>query len=301
MVHPHGIAMFVHQPPLLNNTFTFSYSFDYSIVYGDTVYIKTPDVVEFFQKHASAFHNPFVLVTGSDVMSVPDDFKDFFQYLNHPKLLHWYAQNYTGTAFSPKISHLPLGIDYHTLSSRDHNVWGTRMNTVEQERQLFQIKKMMIPIHKTISNVALVNFHHTTYGPPPLREERRKPILEAIQKKKDGSIRYLPKQKREEFWKEMRYYAFTISPPGFGLDTHRTWETLMLGRIPIIADTGVNGVYDGLPVLIVSDWSILSKEWLDEQFQIIIKRWDSYQWERLKLDYWKRLIYQHRHEHNQLL
>jgi len=87
-----------------------------------------------------------------------------------------------------------------------------------------------------------------------------------------------------------------ISPPGYGLDTHRTWEILMLGRIPIIGDTGVNRVYEGLPVLVVKDWSILSKEWLEEQFQIIVNQWDSYQWERLKLDYWMRLLFRHRHE-----
>jgi hypothetical protein len=297
MVYSHGIAMSVHQPPFVDKEF--SYHFDYNNVSGETIYVKTSDIPSFFQRNASSFKKPFVLVSGHDVLSVPEDIKNFHEYIQHPKLLHWYAQNYTGNSFSSKISHLPLGLDYHTLNSRDHKIWGTKMNNVEQERQLLQIKKMMIPIQKTISNMALVNFQHTTYGLPALREQRRKPILEILEQKKE-MIRFLPKQKREDFWKEMRYYAFMISPPGYGLDTHRTWEILMLGRIPIIGDTGVNRVYEGLPIVVVKDWSILSKEWLEEQFQMIVNKWDSYQWERLKLDYWMRLLFRHRHEQSSI-
>lgn len=298
MVHCHGIAMSVHQPPFIQAK-KFIYRFDYNNVRGDTIYVKTSDVASFFEKNASLFKNPFVLVSGYDVLSVPQDITDFYRYIQHPKLLHWYAQNYEGNSFSSRISFLPLGVDYHTLANRDHDIWGSRTNSLEQERQLLQIKKTMIPIQKVISNIAVVNFHHSTYGSPLLREKRRKPILEILQTKKN-LIRFLPKQKRLDFWKEMKYYAFMISPPGHGLDTHRTWEILMLGRIPIIADTDINRVYEGLPVLIVSDWSMLTAEWLEEQYHIIINQWDSYQWERLKLDYWMQLLFRHRHEQTSL-
>jgi hypothetical protein len=38
---------------------------------------------------------------------------------------------------------------------------------------------------------------------------------------------------RSELWRRHGNYSFVISPPGHGLDCHRTWEALALGCIPI--------------------------------------------------------------------
>ena len=38
---------------------------------------------------------------------------------------------------------------------------------------------------------------------------------------------------------------FTLSPPGFGLDVHRTWEALYLGLIPIVWKSPLLKIYEG--------------------------------------------------------
>ena len=55
-------------------------------------------------------------------------------------------------------------------------------------------------------------------------------------------------------------YAFAVSPPGHGFDCHRTWESLLLGNIPIVRRSALDELYDGLPVVIVDDFSEITGE-----------------------------------------
>ena len=71
---------------------------------------------------------------------------------------------------------------------------------------------------------------------------------------------------RSESWRRHGRYAFVISPPGHGMDCHRTWEALALGCIPItLAPTGspegwCNPLFKGLPVVVVRRWEEVTEE-----------------------------------------
>ena len=47
---------------------------------------------------------------------------------------------------------------------------------------------------------------------------------------------------------------FVLSPPGNGVDCHRTWEAMYLGAIPIVLEKFWPFQHLDLPVLIVNDW-----------------------------------------------
>jgi hypothetical protein len=49
--------------------------------------------------------------------------------------------------------------------------------------------------------------------------------------------------------------AFVLSPPGNGVDCHRTWEALYLGAIPIVLKKYWPFSHLNLPVLVVEEWS----------------------------------------------
>ena len=49
-------------------------------------------------------------------------------------------------------------------------------------------------------------------------------------------------------------YCFTLSPPGNGVDCHRTWEALYLGVVPIVKRSPFFEAFPELPALIVEDW-----------------------------------------------
>jgi len=89
---------------------------------------------------------------------------------------------------------------------------------------------------------------------------------------------------REIAWNHQSFFSFVLSPRGGGYDCHRTWEALLLGCIPILKSSGLDPLFEGLPVLLVKDWSDLTK---DRLVQFLIQHsLKSYQKEKLKLSYW---------------
>ena len=49
-----------------------------------------------------------------------------------------------------------------------------------------------------------------------------------------------------------------LCPRGNGLDTHRAWETLYIGRIPVVAASAMDAVFERLPVIILGSWDELN-------------------------------------------
>ena len=78
-----------------------------------------------------------------------------------------------------------------------------------------------------------------------------------------GLINYSLQLDRSDLWKTKRRYVFSISPHGNGLDCYRTWEDLILGCIVIIKTSSLDSLYEGLPVVIVKDWSEITEKTLE--------------------------------------
>ena len=98
---------------------------------------------------------------------------------------------------------------------------------------------------------------------------------------------------QSEYYDQLTQHKFCVSPPGTGIDCHRTWECLYLGVIPIIqSDTYLDPIYERLPVLIVKDWDVLTKKYLQKKYKLINKRIQSgyYDMELLDVNYWKNII-----------
>jgi len=281
-----GIATSMHQSPIMTKNGA-HYSFQFENEYGSTIYIRITDIDAFFTQVSNKFKQPFILVTGDMDTTVPDDIQKWKEYCDHPMLLSWYAQNVSKKNAHPKLKHSPIGLDYHTLhlSGQSHD-WGEQMSPFAQEQQLLKCKHEMKPITQTNHKKAVTNFHLSTYGYPLRRQQYREPILKECQTK--DCVIWLPKQKRIDFWKSCNSCAFVICPFGNGLDTHRTWEVLCLGRIPIIPKSELNVLFEGLPVVEMedTDWKHLSSDFLTTKYKEIVEKWQSYNWNKLKLSFW---------------
>lgn len=83
-------------------------------------------------------------------------------------------------------------------------------------------------------------------------------------------------------------HFYIFSPPGRGLDCHRTWETLYLKRVPIIYNVYKKDLFEDLPVLIINNPEELTEEFLIENKKIILNK--KYNFEKLKFYYWKEKI-----------
>jgi hypothetical protein len=48
---------------------------------------------------------------------------------------------------------------------------------------------------------------------------------------------------------------FCVSPSGYGLDTHRTWEALYLRTVPVVTRSPLTDEYPDLPLVVLDDWA----------------------------------------------
>lgn len=221
---------------------------------GETIYINTTAIPNFVLNYLPNIKYKFVLVSGDTDATIPDDYNMETQIiLRNPLLLKWYAQNLK--LINSKLTQLPIGLDLHTLTTNQK--WGSIQTVEEQIIDIERIKS--IKLNK--ENKCYSNFHFTFDSNHKYIYDR-KDAYNQIQKE---LVFYEPnKIPRIESWKNMIKYKYVISPFGNGLDCHRTWEAIILGCIPIVKKSELSTMYDGLPVLIVDNWTDINQKLLDE-------------------------------------
>ena len=66
----------------------------------------------------------------------------------------------------------------------------------------------------------------------------------------------IPKVNQTEYYKQLSKSKFVLSPPGHGVDCHRTYESMFFGAIPIVAyNKRMKGIFDIAPVYVNDDWT----------------------------------------------
>jgi len=246
---------------------------------GCTIYVCNYAIPFFIERALPLIQNKFILVSGDSDCTVPDELfnnNDFHAFINNEKLIHWYAQNCILN--HPKLSRIPIGLDYHTMSEKDSE-WGDKIDCNLQEDMLNNIKNESKPFwDREIKCYA--NFHftiNTKYG-----NDR----IDAMNYINKELVFYENKKvNRKETWENQSKYAFVISPHGNGLDCHRTWEALCLGSIPIVKKSGISeDLFYKLPVLIVDNWKDVTIELLKRTINKF--RNTTFHYEKLTLKYW---------------
>jgi len=218
---------------------------------GEIIYINTTALSNFLLNYLPNIKYKFVLLTGDTDKSIPDDYiYETNAILQHPLLLKWYAQN--SKIISDKIIQLPIGLDFHTLTKRP--LWGKMQSVDDQVIDLEKVRSLNIPKE----NKCYSNFH---FGMTGRYTYDRKDAINQISK---NLVYYEPTPiSRIKSWTKMIEYKYVVSPFGNGLDCHRTWEALILGCIPIVKKSELDLLYEGLPVLIVDNWSDITQDLLD--------------------------------------
>jgi FkbM family methyltransferase len=259
-------------------------NYDFSkIIDGNTIYICS-NAIPSFIKILDQINHKIILVSGDCDETVPDDLftntSDFLQFIENDKIIHWFSQNWVGS--HPKVTGIPIGLDYHTISNNDGHEWGNNISPGNQEQQLIDIKNNSLPFWKrTVKCYSNFHFFTTTkFG-----YDR----IDAIDKINKDLVEYEPnKIKRIDTWKNQSNYAFVISPHGNGLDCHRTWEALCLGCIPIVKSSKLDYLYSELPVLIVDNWSDITAELLMSTIKAYT--YTIFNYDKLKLQFWVQTI-----------
>lgn len=240
-----------------------------------SVYICSDALHAFATQVLPQIQIQFVLVSGdSDLAISPKTLgADFDLLSNHHLLMAWFAQNKDSE--HPKLHALPIGLDFHSRW-RDAQIWGGGfILPAMQEAELRQISKNSL----RWSDRKMVAY--CNWGISVDRGDRQE-----CKQKMDSSAYFYQTERlnRTQTWAEQSQYAFVVSPSGAGLDCHRTWEALSLGCVPIVKRSPMTEVFEGLPVIIVDEWSQVNPIFLKEQAGRL--RAESFDCSKLLLQYW---------------
>lgn len=199
------------------------------------------------------------LITGHSDESVTD--ADALRY----KDTVWFSVN----AESQRIHGLPLGLTNNTLETEVHPIYGNVDILYKAANE---------PCDPTLC--VYMNFSVETFP-----SERKYVYEKFVDKPWVTTGTFVPTlEGRAAYLRDIRNHSFVLCPRGNGVDTVRIWETLYLGRIPIVIDTIVHKDWHDLPILFIQSWDEVTEEFLHKkQEEFASKKWNL---EKLKVGYW---------------
>ena len=117
--------------------------------------------------------------------------------------------------------------------------------------------------------------------------KEREQLYENFQQKEWAVVKNSDLSKNE-YYQDLGSYTFALAPWGNGVDTHRIWESLYLGTIPITKYHHTFSTSKDLPILFVNDYSEITRELLDKY--LISNKENKYDYKKLESNYWSSLI-----------
>jgi len=184
-------------------------------------------------KHINKFNNKFILITHNSDNNINDKYLNL---LNNPLLIQWFTQN--PCINHNKLSFLPIGI----------------ANSMWQHGNIDIIKKNLFCKNKDF--LIYFNFNIDT------NVEKRLKCKNILINK---GIVFLPSLPFEEYSNILSRHKYSICPDGNGIDSHRIWESLYYGTIPIILrSTFSEYIKLHYPCILLDSWDDLSFDTLEE-------------------------------------
>jgi hypothetical protein len=178
----------------------------------------------------------------------------------------WYAINLD--IFGPKFQVIPLGVDTHTAGHENN------------AKILYEVSRTPV---EPCDTLAYMNFNAYTY----LAERG----LVDLQFKDEPWVKARVNQvvPYREYCESVRNHKFTFCPRGNGIDTHRFWESIYLGSIPIVIDyPQMSYFFDELPIVKAKSWFQITDDFLEIEYERIQET--EYNFEIMKMDFWRNMI-----------
>jgi len=227
-----------------------------TIVYLHTVY------KDLFFDRIRNLPNQFIVVTHNSDYNVTDT-------SNVPQnVVHWFSQNVC--VKDGRLSSLPIGLE----NKRWHPEVQKKQKMIAKIRTPRRLKNLVYVNHNISTNVA----------------ERTAPY-NVLKGKSFATVAYgFNPTNFDAYINEIYNHKFVVSPPGNGVDTHRKWETLYLGSIPIEKKCPNNTFYDDLPICFIDSWDQITEDFLNKEYERILRStWNT---DKLKMSYWLNKINQ---------
>jgi hypothetical protein len=229
---------------------------------GDRVFCRGDWLRTFLEGPAGKIPVPFSIISHNDDTTVTQDWAPLLP----PNLVRLFAQN--AVIVDPRVVPLPIGLEN---ASKHYN------GVVSDYRKL----RRREPPHRNRILYAFTDGTNSAVRTPARRALEHNPLADGYARTNSRTYRKVACQ-----------YRFIASPPGNGVDCHRTWEALYLRSIPIVVRSPLTESFArvGIPLWQVETYSEL--EGLTEED--LAQKYESFTpgleclglWE----DYWKSLV-----------
>jgi len=230
-------------------------------------FCKTDYILEDF-KNISKLDHPVTLITGNSDYAITDELVS----LAPKNIVSWYAQNALSNA---EILHpIPLGLENKLPSVRDGHGIGYFDRASKKE-------ELLNSINNNPTKLIYANFNiDTNYD---YRSAVKKKCIDS------SFIDWQePTLALSEFFNKITDYKMVVCPAGNGVDTHRLWETLYCGRIPITIIVGEYKIYElykKLPIILLNNTQDISN------YNLIMQKYaecqsKNFNQKLLNMNYW---------------
>lgn len=245
------------------------------------IFVYAEMVGAFFARIVPHLDQPFVLITHNADENIDARYRAL---ADHPRLIHWFAQNVA--IAHPKLTALPIGI---ANAQWPHGDAAAVARVAAQARP--QGRGLYVNFLVS-TNPAVRGPLHAALADKPFSIMGRRAAR--LAKPVNAVLRglRLPYVYRGHglpfagYLADMAKWQFCVSPPGNGLDCHRTWEALCVGVVPVMSTRPV-GLLDGLPVIVLDDLASVTMEGLEAARAAFAP---PFAWEKLSVAAWRQRI-----------
>jgi len=241
-----------------------------SIKIPNLFYMKIEQIPNFIENIAPSMKNPFWVMSHRGDMPVTEEL--FSAMEKNKYFVKWFGQNINCNE-NKKITSIPIG-----LENDFYNPQTQKRLKIEKNSKTSYLDKPQ--------KICYMNFSFYTNMP-----SRHLAFLSL--KDKEWTTNHCEQNVSKldyDFWiGQVRNHHYVICPEGNGIDTHRMWETLYIGRIPIVLKCKNTAYYEDLPILQVNSWADLNLDLLLDSLNYFSNE-NNFNLQKLKFSYWKSTI-----------
>jgi hypothetical protein len=206
---------------------------------NDFVFLKTDLIEIFFEEYHPHIENKYNLISHNSDRNLTQELYNY----SDEKIITWFAQN---LCIKKTNTLLPLPIGLENLRYLNNGI-------LKDFKTVFPSKNKFI----------LSSFNQGTNPSERINLLKLSTEIDNI-----DVINYL---NHKDYIEGLSAYMYNLCPVGNGSDTHRLWESLMVGTIPIMikSDFSLNFLEIGIPILLVNEWNDLQNlgsDYLNENY-----------------------------------
>lgn len=210
----------------------------------EIIFVKTDLLPYFFNTYYARIKVPFYLITGVSDYPIDERYRIF---LDQDKIIKWFGHNIT--IMHSKCIKIPIAFDERERRR------GSSANGEGGDQVLLQKLYNQKRGFSSKKNKLLVTHIGNTHS-------SRKNVTKYFEGK--DFAHFIGKKSFEDYMEKINEYKFVLCPRGNGEDTHRFWEVMLMGSVPVVERNGLVDFFGIFPCIIVDKFGDVNEKLLLE-------------------------------------